>query len=62
MELDIAKSHEALANASAGINQLCQELKSLVNKVVKSEVRTYRHPVHKTNPELTAHAPIPEPH
>ena len=53
METDIAAARETLDNASAGIDKMRQELKSLVNKVAKSEVRYTRISVHKTTPELT---------
>ena len=39
MEADIASAREALADASAGIDKMRKELKSLVDKVAKSEVR-----------------------
>ena len=43
MDSDIAEARETLANASAGIDKIHQELKSLINKVAKSEVRTHGH-------------------
>ena len=39
IEADIASAREALADALAGIDKMRQELKSLVDKVAKSEVR-----------------------
>jgi uncharacterized coiled-coil protein SlyX len=59
MESDIASAREALADASAGIDKMRQELKSLTNKVAKSEVRTHRGPSTKLNPELTTHIEPP---
>jgi uncharacterized coiled-coil protein SlyX len=48
MESDIAEARETLASASAGVDKMHQELKSLVNKVAKSEVRaTDICPVHE---------------
>jgi hypothetical protein len=38
IEADITSAREALANASAGIDKVCKELKSLSDKVAKSEV------------------------
>jgi hypothetical protein len=55
MESDIASAREELANASAGVDKMYQELKSLTNKVAKSEVRAYISPSTKLNPELTTH-------
>jgi uncharacterized coiled-coil protein SlyX len=43
IESDIASAREALADASAGIDKMRKELKSLADKVTKSEVR-YIHP------------------
>jgi uncharacterized coiled-coil protein SlyX len=40
MESDIASAREALAEASAGIDKMRQELRSLAKKVAKGEVRT----------------------
>ena len=40
MESDIASAREALADASAGIDEMRQELRSLAKKVAKGEVRT----------------------
>jgi len=43
MEADIASAREALADASAGIDKMRKELKSLADKVAKGEVRdTFR--------------------
>ena len=39
MEADIASAREALADASAGIDKMRKELKSLADKVAKGEVR-----------------------
>ena len=60
METDIAAARETLDNASAGIDKMRQELKSLVNKVAKSEVRYTRISVHETAPELTARTTTPD--
>jgi uncharacterized coiled-coil protein SlyX len=40
MESDIASARETLAEASAGIDKMRQELRSLTNKVAKGKVRT----------------------
>ena len=40
IELDIASVRETLADASAGIDKMRQELRSLADKVAKGEVRT----------------------
>jgi hypothetical protein len=40
IEMDIASAREMLADASAGVNKLHGELKLLVEKVAKGEVRT----------------------
>jgi len=43
IEADITSAREALANASTGIDKMRKELKSLADKVAKSEVRdTFR--------------------
>jgi uncharacterized coiled-coil protein SlyX len=39
LETDIASARETLANASAGVDKMRKELKSLMDKVAKSEVR-----------------------
>lgn len=40
MESDIASERETLADASAGIDKMRQELRSLTHKVAKGKVRT----------------------
>ena len=40
IETDIASARETLADASAGVDKLHGELKSLVDKIAKVEVRT----------------------
>jgi hypothetical protein len=40
IESDIASAREALADASAGIDKLRKELRSLTDKVAKGKVRT----------------------
>ena len=40
IETDIASARETLADASAGVNKLHGELKLLVDKIAKVEVRT----------------------
>lgn len=50
IEADIASARDALANASAGIDKMRKELKSLTDKVAKSEVR-------HTLPSVKPHAP-----
>lgn len=39
LEADIVSAHETLDNASAGVDKMRKELKSLTDKVAKSEVR-----------------------
>lgn len=39
IEADIASARDALASASAGIDKMRKDLKSLVDKVTKGEVR-----------------------
>ena len=43
MDSDITEARETVANASAGIDKIYQELRSLINTVAKSEVRTHGH-------------------
>jgi hypothetical protein len=47
---DIASAREALEDASAGIDKMRKELKSLVDKVAKSEVRYVHFPSAKPDP------------
>jgi len=61
IESDIASARETLDNVSAGIDKMHQELRSLTNKVAKSEVRTHRHPSANLTPELTTHTATTEP-
>ena len=49
IESDIAAARETLSNASAGIDKMRQELRSLTDKVAKSEVCT-QSPVHEIVP------------
>jgi hypothetical protein len=39
LEADIVSARETLENASAGVDKMRKELKSLMDKVAKSEVR-----------------------
>jgi hypothetical protein len=41
IESDFASARKALAGAAAGIDEMRKELKALVDKVAKSEVRTH---------------------
>ncbi|KAH9957598.1 hypothetical protein BC827DRAFT_651097 [Russula dissimulans] len=50
IESDIASARKALADASAGIDEMRKELKALTDKVAKSEVRTYALPLPKPKP------------
>jgi len=55
IESDIASARDTLANASAGIDKLRQELRSLADKVAKGEVRAHSTSIHPI--KLTPHLP-----
>jgi hypothetical protein len=57
IDADIASATEALANASAGIDKMRKELKSLADKVAKSEVRDPFTPPSKLYSALTSFHP-----
>ena len=56
IETDIASARETLADASAGVDKLHGELKSLVDKIAKVEVRTSPPVLATTGPHVSDRA------